>query len=55
MTWEEVKGRFNSAQKLSRAHAVPVVSGPLAAQIAAAHNSFLLAWMLRCNQDRPPP
>jgi hypothetical protein len=46
--WGDVKQRFDAAQRLGRSPA-------LAGQVAAAHNSFILMWMRRCSEDRPPP
>jgi hypothetical protein len=46
--WDDVKQRFDAAQRLVRSPA-------LAPQVAAAHNSFILMWMRRCSEDRPPP
>ena len=56
MPWGNVKHKFDVVKHLSRSNSnlsdsgAPVVS----TDVALAHNNFILTWINRYNQDRPP-
>lgn len=54
--WDNVRHKFDVVKHLSRSNSTvsDLVAPVIPPDMAQAHNNFILTWIKRYNQDRPP-